>query len=109
MQPIVRATDGVIRFQANAIVAFVVSSLIGKPGHNAAITTVDGKRITYAELMCMPWSDEDRDHWNQLNGYSVSGLPWRSKKRRAIADRLADKVARKSKRRVRPAAFRSVT
>ncbi len=101
MQPIVRATDGVVRFQANAIVAFIVESLVGLPGHDAAIVTVDGQRITYTDLMSMRWSDADRDHFNQLHGYSVSGLPWRSRKRQDAADALAKKVVsgrRKAKR-----------
>lgn len=101
MQPIVRATDGVIRFQSNAIVAFIVESLVGRPPHDAAITTVDGQRITYSDLMAMPWSDADRDHFNQLHGYSVSGLPWRSRKRALEADRAAERVARRRDRRSR--------
>ncbi len=98
MQPIVRATDGVVRFQANAIVAFIVESLIGVPCHDAALITVDGRRLTYTDLMSMLWSDADRDHFNQLSGYSVSGLPWRSRKRQSEADAIADRVASKRRK-----------
>lgn len=101
MQPIVRATDGLIRFQANAIVAFIVESLVGAPPHDAVIVTTSGARISYGDLMAMPWSDADRDHFNQLHGYSVSGLPWRSRKRQAEANRIADSVARRGRRRSR--------
>lgn len=82
MQPIVRATDGVIRFQRNAIAEHVGKVLSGR-----------FPMLDYNDLMAMPWSDEDRDQWNQLVGYSVSGLPWRSSRRRALADRIADRVA----------------
>lgn len=84
MQPIVRDTDGVIRFQRNAIVEHVVEMLSGRE-----------PMFDYNALMAMPWSDADRDQWNQLNGYSVSGLPWRSRKRRNEADKIADRVALK--------------
>lgn len=84
MQPIVRATDGVIRFQRNAIVDYVVEMISGR-----------APVVDYNGLMSMPWSNEDRDQWNQLHGYSVSGLPWRSRRRQAEADRIADRVARK--------------
>lgn len=97
MQPIVRATDGVIRFQPNAIVAFIVECLVDRPPHDAAIVTTDGRRIGYSDLMAMRWSDADRDQFNQLHGYSVSGLPWRSRKRQIEADRVADRVVRKRK------------
>ncbi len=84
MQPIVRATDGVIRFQRNAIVSHLVEMLSGR-----------SPMVDYNGLMAMPWSDADRDHFHQLHGYSVSGLPWRSPKRQAEADRIAEQISRK--------------
>lgn len=91
MQPIVIADDGVVRFQPNAIVAFIVDLLVGSDAPGALVAG-DSTRLTYNDLMGMPWSDADRDHFHQLHGYSVSGLPWRSQKRQAEADRIADAV-----------------
>lgn len=106
MQPIVMATDGVLRFQPNAIVQFIVNAIVGDTHGPAGIVTAGGTRITFNDLMAMPWTDADRDHFNQLHGYSVSGLPWCDKKLMAEADRIAERVARKhpgrGRRRSRP-------
>lgn len=75
MQPVVIATDGVARFQKNAIVEHIVHCLCGRypvPSYN--------------QLMAMPWSDADRDHFHQLHGYSVSGLPYRDEELMRRAD-----------------------
>lgn len=74
MQPIVRDTDGVARFQPNAIVAFIVDAMCGA-NRGGYIVTKDGARLDYNDLMAMPWHDRDRDQFNMLHGYSVSGLP----------------------------------
>lgn len=88
LQPIVRDSDGVIRFQSNAIVQFIVEQLVGAHQHGSLVSK-DKSVYGYNDIMAMPWSDEDRDQFNQLHGYSVSGLPWRSRKRQAEADQIA--------------------
>jgi hypothetical protein len=92
MQPIVKTADGVVRFQPNAIVKFIVEQLVGAHRHGR-IVAKDGSEYDFNDLMDMPWSDEDRDHFNQLHGYSVSGLPWRSGSRQAQADAIAAEIA----------------
>lgn len=90
LQPIVMV-DKVIRFQPNAVVKFIVDQLVGAYEHGK-IVSKDGTNYSFNALMSMPWSDEDRDQFNQLHGYSVSGLPWRSQQRQAQADRIAAKL-----------------
>lgn len=88
LQPLV--WDGrVLRFQANALVRFIVEQLTGPPGTQGAILCKDGERLDFNALMAMPWSDADRDQFNMLHGYSVSGLPYRSRKTLIAADELA--------------------
>jgi hypothetical protein len=58
MQPAVRDEHGVIRFKANAIVQFLLDS--GPFDMNA--------------LARMNFSDEDREQFAQLIGYSVDGF-----------------------------------
>lgn len=83
MQPM--TWDGnVLRFQTNAIVAHIVCAM-----------TTGMKMPSYSELMAMPWADTDRDQFNMLHGYSVSGLPYRSSKTRRIASDLAVKAVAK--------------
>lgn len=79
MQPIVRAADGVVRFKANAIVAFLLDA--GPFDMNA--------------LARMPFSDEDREQFAQLIGYSVSGfgdLPYVPAHTVMAADELAARI-----------------
>ncbi len=57
MQPLIRDSDGVIRFKANAIVRFLLD--IGPLNLNL--------------LSMMPFSTEDRQQFAQLIGYSLSG------------------------------------
>lgn len=83
MQPMTW-TGNVIRFQSNAIVEFIVGAM-----------TTGVNMPSYNELMAMPWADADRDQFNMLHGYSVSGLPYRSKKTQRIADGLAEKAVAK--------------
>lgn len=80
LQPIV-LTDGVPRFQPNAIVYFIVGLMLN-----------DYALPTFNQLMAMNWSDEDRDQFNQLHGYSVSGLPWRNEERQEEAHEKAKQV-----------------
>lgn len=56
-QPLVRDNCGVIRFKSNPIVEHLLRHL---PGNMNA-------------LALLPFSDEDRAHFAQLIGYSVSG------------------------------------
>lgn len=58
MQAIVIAEDGVVRFQANGIIRWLVDS-----GH-----------INLNEVGLMHFDDEDRMQLAQLLGYSVSGF-----------------------------------
>ena len=58
MQPIVRASDGVIRFQSNAIVQWLL----------------DSGRLDLNVISIMPFSDDDRMQIAQLIGYPVSGF-----------------------------------
>lgn len=80
LQPIVYM-DGVLRFQPNAVVYHLVECML----HERPLPT-------FNQLMAIEWSDEDRDQFNQLHGYSVSGLPWRNEERQEEADQLAEQV-----------------
>lgn len=99
MQPIVMI-EGVVRFQPNAVVKFIVQQLVGAY-QQGRIISKDGTAYRFNDLMGMPWSDEDRDQFNQLHGYSVSGLPWRSRKRQAEANEIAAEVVKRRKPRQR--------
>lgn len=57
MQPLIRDEQGVIRFQQNPIVRFLL----------------DAGPFDMNQLAAMPFADEDRAHFAQLIGYSVSG------------------------------------
>lgn len=87
MQRIVRAKDGVIRFQSNAIVRYLLDSGPFDLNHLA----------TLGDLF-------DRDDWEQfaqLIGYSVSGaaeLDYVSDETCEIADRLAARLERDDKK-----------
>jgi hypothetical protein len=58
MQPLLRDVDGVMRFKPNAIVEFLLHA--GPFDLNM--------------LARMPFSDEDREQFAQLIGYSLSGF-----------------------------------
>ncbi len=86
MQPIVWAPDGVIRFKANPIVRFLLDEA-------TAGRLCDLNRIALEEF-----STEDREHFAQLIGYSVSGfgdLSYARKKTVAEADSFADQLIEK--------------
>ena len=57
VQPLVVNGDGVTRFKPNAIVCFLL----------------DAGPYDMNKLALMPWSDEDRQQFAQLIGYSLSG------------------------------------
>jgi hypothetical protein len=57
-QPLEKCPDGVIRFKENKIVRWLV----------------DSKRISMNELAMMDFPDEEREHFAQLIGYSVTGF-----------------------------------
>ena len=61
MQPIVRASDGRIRFQENAIVRYLLDR------------ASKGVKTDLNDIACMDFSDADRQQLAQLIGYSVSG------------------------------------
>lgn len=58
MQPVVLDRSGVSRFKVNNIVRFLL----------------DTGPYDLNKLALMPWSDEDREQFAQLIGYSVSGF-----------------------------------
>jgi hypothetical protein len=58
MQPLVRDADGVVRFKQNAIVRFLL----------------DAGPFDLNQIALMPFSDEDREHFAQLIGYSLDGF-----------------------------------
>lgn len=58
IQPLAKDTDGVIRFVPNKIVRFLL----------------DAGPFDMNQLALMPFSDEDREQFAQLIGYSLCGL-----------------------------------
>jgi hypothetical protein len=77
MQPIVLDDDGIARFKGNAIVRFLL----------------DRGPITLNDLALMNFSDEDREQFAQLIGYSVCGfgeLSYASDEVVALADAKAE-------------------
>lgn len=58
MQPIIRDRGGIARFEANAIVRFLL----------------DAGPYDMNKLAMMPFSDEDREQFAMLIGYSVCGF-----------------------------------
>jgi hypothetical protein len=58
VQPIVKDEHGVVRFKANAIVRFLL----------------DAGSFDLNQLAAMDFSDEDREQFAQLIGYSLSGF-----------------------------------
>lgn len=82
MQPIVKMSDGIIRFQANAIVRFLID-------------WATPRGISMNELAMMDFNDQDREQFAQLIGYSVTGygdLSYVSDASRIKADNAAEKV-----------------
>jgi hypothetical protein len=80
IQPIIVAEDGLLRFKKNAIVRFLLDA--GGYDLNA--------------LGRMSFSDDDREQFAQLIGYSVSGfgeLSYASKRRVDLADKRASTLA----------------
>lgn len=79
MQPIVIDHQGVVRFQHNALVRFLL----------------DSGPFDMNQLAMLPFSNEDRMQFAQLIGYSVSGygeLSYASDTSVAQADELVDKL-----------------
>lgn len=79
MQPLVRDPKGVIRFRENAIVRYLLDA--GPFDMNA--------------LALMPFSDEDREQFAQLIGYSVDGfadLSYADTETVLYADKLASEL-----------------
>lgn len=58
VQPLITGKDGVTRFKANAIVQFLLDAGPFDPN----------------QLALMNFSDEDREQFAQLTGYSLSGF-----------------------------------
>lgn len=66
IQPLVKDINGTLRFKANAIVRYLLDFNAGghgKPGH-----------IDMNTLAVMEFSQEDREQFAQLIGYSLSGF-----------------------------------
>lgn len=83
MQPIIQDDSGVIRFQKNAIVRFLL----------------DAGPFDMNQIALMPFTQEDREQFAQLIGYSVSGfgeLSYASAESVAKADQLADEILKGS-------------
>lgn len=85
MQPIVRDPAGVYRFKENKIVRFIL----------------DAGPFDLNKIAVMPFSQNDREQFTQLIGYSVSGAGDLSYMRRTLiaqADRIvAAKLAPRKK------------
>lgn len=78
MQPII-TVDGVARFKENAIVRYLL----------------DAGTIDLNQLAALPFSNEDRNQFAQLIGYSVGGfgdLPYADPKIVKKADKKAEKL-----------------
>jgi hypothetical protein len=88
IQPIVKDINGTLRFKANAIVRYLLDFNAGghgKPGH-----------IGMNELAVMEFSQEDREQFAQLIGYSLSGfgeLSYASNDTYGVVDKMAEKKA----------------
>lgn len=85
MQQIVYAKDGVIRFRENKIVR----------------TLLDIGPLDMNKLAMLEFSDDDREQFAQLIGYSVSGfgdLSYAAKKVVAEADEIAERMYKKRHR-----------
>lgn len=78
MRPIIKDSRGVVRFKANAIVNWIVSS----------------GRLNLNDIFLDGYSIEDIEEFWQLMGYSVSGygeLSFIREKTAAVADAIAEK------------------
>ena len=62
VQPLKVDPYGVVRFKKNAIVEYLLDGVARRHG------------IDMNELAVMPFSDEDREQFAQLIGYSLSGF-----------------------------------
>ncbi len=85
MQPIVWAKDGVIRFKPNPIVQYIL----------------DRGGVDLNDIAVKGFKREDEEQFAQLIGYSVSGfgdLSYARKTTVAKADKIADAMARKRRR-----------
>ena len=58
IQPLVQATDGTVRFKANEIVKFLL----------------DAGPFDLNKIACMEFSQNDREQFAQLIGYSLNGF-----------------------------------
>lgn len=81
MQPIVMAKDGVIQFQENVVVRRLLDE-----------ATARGFDLNALVRACADAPATDWDQFNQLIGYSVSGLPWKQKRTRDEADAIVEKM-----------------
>lgn len=81
MQPVESDSHGVVRFKENAIVRWLLDSTHVK----------SGRKVDLNMLALMEFSDEDREQFAQLIGYSVSGyheLPYVSNESAAAASAI---------------------
>lgn len=62
LQPLVRDPSGVIRFRENAIVRYLLEA------------SKQGRRCDLNALAILPFTQEDREQFAQLIGYSLSGF-----------------------------------
>jgi hypothetical protein len=88
MQPVEKNSDGVIRFKPNKIAQFLLG---WSSDHGMSLN----------DLARLPFDDEEREHFAQLIGYSVSGfgeLSYVSKQAIAEADAKADEILKRKKR-----------
>lgn len=82
IQPVVIAKDGIIRFKKNEIVSYLL----------------DNGGIDLNQIAIQEFSDDDREQFAQLIGYSISGygdLPYASKSSCRKADKRAEKLIKK--------------
>lgn len=87
MQPVRKDKDGVVRFKANEIVRFLLDN--------------NGK-IDLNMIAAIPFSQDDRQQFAQLIGYSVSGygdLSYVTDASYAKADALVQSLTKKKRRR----------
>jgi hypothetical protein len=81
MQPVVVASDGAIRFKSNKVVEFVLAN----------------SRVDLNDIAIHDFSQDDREQFAQLIGYSVSGygeLSYVSDKSYNKAAKQAEKLAK---------------
>ena len=80
MQPLVKGSDGIVRFKENKVVRFLLDK--GKM-HGVDMNT----------LAIMPFDQDDREQFLQLIGYSLSGFEEMSSVRASSKDRAMEQAA----------------